>query len=473
MDTSNPSITMQQHFSTMPSSDSSITCTALVSDRIGIDNMDGQGILSGQSKAHARPWPGCIPLEQLSKDNLPPFYVRLQDDQVGHLAYWVGTSRGSITRLKLGQVWPWDFDVQGKVSSRRDSWGAEYRGCGKERGKGLGGGKKVPTWADPGLPLTYTSSHKVMAWELDALKKGAASKRKAEEEAGKTACMPVKKPRLSNMGTELKRIKENIKNKRQKDKATDKEKERYAGAKTEIRDALQVVDTLLRSAGETENQNATLEAMLLNNEAQYIKDTDDMFDEWLAYNDVKRKEVNRIHDDHAVEIKSRDAKIEALETETKGSRARLDREKHKVRVRDERLARVKSRWVQQQDQIDRKLRQIECLAVDLDELSELNYETDESEDETSDFEAEAEKADEETKEEPKQEVKEVKEPETTRPANREPREASARDGVKRIDAQDIVNLDEDDYEEEDDGLFSSSPKVTLRNLVQNRPVKSV
>ena len=390
----------------MPSSDSSITRTALVSDCIGIDSMDGQGILSGQSKSHARPWPGRIPLIQLSKDNLPPFYVRLQDDQVGHLAYWVGTSRGSITRLKLGQVWPWDFDAQGKVSSRRDSWGAGYHGCGKERGKGLGGGKKAPTWTDPGLPLTYTSSHKVMAWELDALKKGAASKRKAEEEAGKHACMPVKKPRLSNMGTELKRMKENIKNKRQKDKATDKENERYAGAKTEIRDALQVVDTLMKCATETENQNATLEAMLLNNEAQYIKDTDDMFDEWLAYNDVKRKEVNRIHDDHALEIKSRDGKIEALETETKGSRARLDREKHKVRVRDERLARVKSRWVQQQDQIDGKLRQIERLAVDLDELSELNYETDESEDETSDFEAEAEKPDEETKKEPKQEVTE-------------------------------------------------------------------
>lgn len=103
--------------------------------------MDGQGILGGQTKSYARPWIGCIPFDQLTKDNLPPFYVRLEDNQVGHLAYWVSICRGSITRLKLGQVWPWDFDLHGKVSLKRDSWGAEYNGCGKEKGKGLSGGK--------------------------------------------------------------------------------------------------------------------------------------------------------------------------------------------------------------------------------------------------------------------------------------------------------------------------------------------
>ena len=318
MDTSNPSLAIQHHLAIMPSFSSSSTPTALISDRIGVENMDGQGILSAQPKSYARPWLGCIPTEQLSKDNLPPFYVRLQDSQVGHLAFWVGTSRGSITRLKLGQVWPWDFDVQGKVSSRRDNWGVEYDGCGKERGKGLGGGKKVPTWTDPGLPLTYTSSHKVMAGELDALRKGAAVKRKAEEEAGRNACMPVKKPRLGNMSMELKMIKEKAEKKRQKDKATNMEKERYAGAKPDFRDAMQVVDTLMRSATDTQNQNAMLETLVLKNESKYIKDTDDMFDEWLAYNQTKRMEVDRIHQDHAVEIRSRSAKIEALETESQG-----------------------------------------------------------------------------------------------------------------------------------------------------------
>ncbi|CAF9938328.1 MAG: hypothetical protein ALECFALPRED_007605 [Alectoria fallacina] len=68
MDTSNPSLAIQQHLATMPSfSSSSSTATALISDRIGVENMDGQGILSAQPKSYARPWLGCIPIEQLSK----------------------------------------------------------------------------------------------------------------------------------------------------------------------------------------------------------------------------------------------------------------------------------------------------------------------------------------------------------------------------------------------------------------------
>ena len=54
-------------------------------------------------------------------------------------------------------------------------------------------------------------------------------------------------------------------------------KERYLGTKPELRDAMQVVDTLMKSATEAENQSIMLEDMLLKNEARYIKDTDDMF----------------------------------------------------------------------------------------------------------------------------------------------------------------------------------------------------
>lgn len=483
---------MQQHLAAKPPSSSAIMSTALVSDRLGVENMDGQGILSGHAKCYARPWTGRIPFEELTKDNLPPFYVRLQDDQVGHLVFWVGTSRSSITRLKLGQVWPWDFDVHGKISSRRDSWGAEYNGCGTERGKGLGGGTKVPTWTDAGLPLTYTSSHKVMAEELDALQKGAAGKRKAEEEAGKNACMPVKKPRLSSVSAELKRMKETAEKKRQKDKGPDKETERYTGAKPELRDAMHIVDTLMRSATETENLNATLELMLVKKEELYIKDMDDIFDEWLAYNGVKRMEVDRILEDHAVEIKSHDAKIEASETKAKGFRARLDREKQRVRVRDERLARVKNRWVQEQDLMAGKFREIEEMAINLDELSELNDGTDESE-----------YFEESGPEEAEEEAKEVKEPEPKGQVNispdtplpgptmdttdrllphhetpvrqrtrvptvdRELRESIARQRIKKCDAKDLVNLDED--EEEDEGPISSRRMGQLRSSIRAKP----
>ena len=360
--------------------------------------------------------------------------------------------------------------MQGKISSRRDNWGAEYGGCGKERGKGLGGGKKAPAWTDPGLHLTYTSSHKVMAGELDALKRGAALKRQAEEEAGRNVCVPVKKPRLGSMSTELKRMKETAAKKRQKDKATENEKERYVGTKPELRDAMQVVDTLMRSATETGNQNATLETMLLKNEAHYIKNTDDMFDEWLAYNEIKRTEVNRIHEDHAIEIKSRDAKIEALETEAKGSIARLNKEKQKVRVRDERLARVKSLWVQEQNLVGKKFRELEEIAIDLDELSELNCEIDGPDAEESDSEAEPE---EEGKEERKREPKERKEPEAKGSTDRELRKSAVRERMKSMDAKDTVNLDEDEDEKDEEGPISSQRKGRLRNFIRSRPASLV
>ena len=373
--------------------------------------------------------------------------------------------------------------------SRRDSWGAEYVCAAGDGVKGLGGGKKVPTWTDPGLPLTYTSSHKIMAGELAALQAGATLKRKADEETGRNACMPLKKPRLSNIGVELKKMKEGGEKKRLRDKtvAADKEeKERYyTGSKPELRDAVQIVDTLMRSATETEKQNAMLEAMLLENEARYGKDTDEMFDEWLAYIEVKRVEVDRIHEDHRVEIKDRDGKIEALETEAKGFRARLDKEKKKVKVRDERLAQVKSYWVQEQNLMDRKFREMEEMTVDLDELSELNYETDESDDEEADFGAEPEKAGEEAKveqklEEPKEvkevkkvkevkevketkeakEAKEAKEPEANGPTGQELAKSLARERVKNVSAMDLIDLAEDeDDESEDEGPISSQRKL--------------
>ena len=436
--------------------------------------MDGQGILAGQRKSYARPWTGCIPFELLTKDNLPPFYVRLQDDQVGHLAHWVSISRSSITRLKLGQFWPWDFDTAGKISARRDNWGAEYGGCGNEKGKFLSGGKKVPAWTDPGLPLTYTSSHKVMARELDGLKRSADLKRKAQAEAGRRVRMPAKKPRLGSMSMELKKMKETAEKKHQV-KIT--EKERYTGGKPELQDAMQVVDNLMRSVTEIANQNTELEAMLLKNEAQYIKDTDDTYGEWLAYNEVKRLEVDRMLEDHAAEIKTRDTKIASLEAKAKASRAHLEKEKQKMGFREECLAKAKTRWVQKHDLIKRKLKEVEEIAVvNLDELSEFNYEDDELDDDESDSEAEPKEAKEivmvEEKEKQKENSKEDKEaekelkrdpikaqeanvakmPETKEPesSGREPGNTITRETSKSLDMIDVVNLEQEEGDESSD-----------------------
>lgn len=499
MHTFNPSIALQQHLTTMPSSNSFTMSAALVSNRVGVENMDGQAILAGQTKSYARPWTGCIPFELLTKDNLPPFYVRLQDDQVGHLTHWVSTSRSSITRLKLGQFWPWDFDTAGKILAKRDNWGAEYSGCGNEKGKSLGGGKKVPAWTEPGLPLTYTSSHKVMARELNALKRSAALKRKAEEEVGRKLCMPAKKARLGSISMELKKMKETAEKKHQ---VKTLEKERYTGGKPELQDAMQVVDNLMRTATETANQNTVLEAMLLKNEAQYIKDTDDTYGEWLAYNNVKGLEVVRMLEDHAAEIKTRDAKIASLEVEAKASRARLEKEKQKVGLREECLGKAKTRWVENQDLIEQKLKEVEEIAVvDLDELSEFNYEDDQSDDgesdnDESDFEAEPEGNKEtmmvEQKEKQKEEPKEAKEvekelkrepikaqeanvakvPETKEReslGHGEPGNTTTRETSKSLDIIDVVNLEQEEGDESsDEGPISSHQKGKSRNSVRNR-----
>lgn len=313
-----------------------------------------------------------------------------------------------------------------------------------------------------------------MAGELDALEKDGVLKRKAEEEACRDVCMPVKKPRLGDMGVELKRLNENGEKKRQKDKVVEKENEkgRYAGTKPELRDAMQVVDTLMRSATETEAQNVTLEAMLLKNEADYIKNTDDMFDEWLAYNEVKRIQVNRIHQDHATEIKSCNAKIVALEKDVKGSRARLDKEKQKIKIRDERLTQVKSYWAQEQEVIERKLREIEERMVDLDGLSQLNHDTDESKDEESDdeksgFEVEAEEA------------KEVQKPEP-QTAKEQAMEAPMGEEVKgsiepkSVDGKEVNHLNEDEDEEEEGPIVVSRQRTAkLRSSARTKPVQDV
>lgn len=331
-----------------------------------------------------------------------------------------------------------------------------------------------------------------MAGEIAALKVGTTLKRKAEEEAGRNACMPVKKPRLSNMSVELKRMKENFAQKRQKDKDPEKEKgkERYAGAKPELRDAVAVVDTLMRSASETEDRNATLEAMLLANEAKYSKDTDEMFDEWLAYNEIKRVEVERIHESYVAEIKDRDDKIETLNKDAKGLRARLDKEKKKVRVRDERLARVKTYWTQEQERTEKKLREMEEGAVDLDELSEFNYDSDdewddeeEDKEEEEGFEIEQEEAGGEVKAEQKADPnpKEAKEAivEAKEPMGRELPESVGRERVMSMGAMDVVNLvddeeedeEEQDEEEDDEGPISS--QRTLKKAVQSKPAQGI
>ena len=487
----NPTSTMQHHLVSMDSTASTMS-PALVSDRVGVENMDGHAILAGQPRSHARPWHGCIPFDQLTRNNVPPFYVRLQDDQVGHLAHWAASSRNSIARIKLSQNWPWDFDSCGKISSRRDSWGPEYAGPYKDTttGKGLNGGKKVPAWIDPGLPPTYTSSHKVMTRELDALKQSAALKRKQDEETGRNVCTPAKKPRLSNMGLALKRMKEASEQKWQAAANTTaaKQKERHNASGTpQLRDALSAIDALMQSATETETQNAALERMLLTNEAQYVQNMDDMFDEWLAYNEIKRKEVQCILETHAAAIKDRDTKIGTLEARAKRCKARLERAKRTIKGHEARLVRMKTRWAQEQELMEQKMEEMEGIAIDLDALSEFGdeeeygestdseiAESDEAEAETNEADAQADEAGaneaeakskaEHKQEEPiedPQKSKDTKQPELEKPPTDREQVVGSKD-QDPVHVKEIIALDDED-ESEDEGPIIFQRKRGLGN----------
>ena len=142
--------------------------------------MDGQSILSNFGKTYMPPWDDCIPSNQLSLDNMPPFFRRLRNDQVGHLVEWINDrSRVSITPANAYLYWPCDLTGQGGASSKRDRWGKTY--AGKPAKPLLAGGPALPTYTDMGLPPTWTSSGKAMCPDPGESTGGTGNKRKADQ----------------------------------------------------------------------------------------------------------------------------------------------------------------------------------------------------------------------------------------------------------------------------------------------------
>ena len=293
-----------------------------------------------------------------------------------------------MTHIKLGQYWPWDFDLHGRISPRRDSWGAEYIGNPEMREQGLGGGKEVPSWTDPGLPLTYTSSHKIMTAEVDAMKTTAAIKRKAEDKAVPKVRIPVKRPRRGSMSAELQKMKEAAEMKR---RSTETEEDRYSGGIPEFRHAIQIVN-----ATEAQNQSAALETMVLTNETQDIKDMDEMFNEWLADNQAQRTKAHRLFEAHIAGLKTRDTRIVTLEAEVQRSRTLVERQKQKLKTRNAHLATAKRRWAQQRVFLECKYKAIQQIARDIDEQVRVDFSNSVLDGDGSNYGAEAEDDEEDT-----------------------------------------------------------------------------
>ncbi|KAL8795302.1 MAG: hypothetical protein Q9195_002172 [Heterodermia aff. obscurata] len=135
----------------------------MFSRRTGAHWMDGCLSLIDLDKAYMRPWDDCIPSQELSLDNLPPFFVRLRDDQVGDLLEWLDDStQKTLPRYRVNQCWPHDISTKAWFVPGRESWGRPHKGKFP-----LPGGPTVPSYIDMGLPPTFMSSGKAMRRETD------------------------------------------------------------------------------------------------------------------------------------------------------------------------------------------------------------------------------------------------------------------------------------------------------------------
>ena len=125
--------------------------------------MDGGFSLSDLDNVYMRPWDDCIPSEKLSIDNLPPFFVRLRDDQVGAILDWIEDStEKTLPKYRLNLYWPHDISTKVWYVPGRENWGKPHKGK-----FALPGGPTVPAYLDMGLPPSFMSSGKVMRRESE------------------------------------------------------------------------------------------------------------------------------------------------------------------------------------------------------------------------------------------------------------------------------------------------------------------
>ena len=153
-------------------------------------------------------------------------------------------------------------------------------------------------------------------------------KRKAEFEVPRNVRRPAMRARRGSRCVELAGIKGG---------STEMEETHYPDGFPETRHVIQVLDAQIRSAIKAQNQITALETMLLANEAQNIKDIDELFNEWQAYNHAQLTKAR-------VLFKRYSAEIETLKAEAEASRILIEKQKQELRVRDGHLAAAKERW---------------------------------------------------------------------------------------------------------------------------------
>ena len=378
-----------------------------ISDRKGTENMDGHWILRRFEKVNARPWNHFIPIDELSKDNLPPFYVRLRDDQVGHLDNWIRTKKATISRAQVYSLWPWDFGRDSRITvlKNRDSWGPSYDYLDAEFvPKGLTGNasRKTPRYLQIPLPLTYTSSGKIMAPDAHKESLSSKSKRKAEDTAASS--IPQKKLRLwKEDPPELTPI-ETIK--RETGSIQISEEER----------GYRHLQNLIANSSASAKRISDLETRLTQQRETFQEAYDSLHDEWIQLVLAQAKEYITEREVLVNAAKQRKGRIKQLETNLTEIRQRL-------KVRGQRLKSVKQNWAEQFEALAQKAQELEEKAQETDRIGGEDWNDDETGSEGDESERDGEDDEEQEQEDVKKE-------------NDEDQEASDDDSDKDEDEKD-------------------------------------
>ncbi len=252
---------------------------SLISLRTEIDDMDGRQILASLPKIHARLWDACIPLGSLNVDNLPPFFVRLRDDQVGHLSHWLITNRvKGMTMTTAYFYWPWDYNSKSKLSSTRENWGPAYDGVWKNNftgkdGKSLEllGGNSTPVYKDLGLPLTYTRNHKFVVKDITGSTQNATKKRKTTHDTAGEFATPQKGAKFPALAAELE---DKLDGEDLEVPTAEAREYRLQSDNPQINNAVRGMDSLITHCKKTDQANAALKSKLKKKQQQVdLQDT--------------------------------------------------------------------------------------------------------------------------------------------------------------------------------------------------------
>ena len=332
------------------------------SDREGVENMDGQWILTRFFRTYVRPWNHCIPTDKLTMENLPPFYVRLRDDQVGHLLNWITTERNTIPKKDLFQYWPWDF-VNGSnvtIMRARDSWGPAYNHEGDEPGpKRLTGNTshKPPRYVKLPLPLTYTSSGKLMVKDLS---KGSHNTSSIKREVDDTTAPPRKKLRLWEQ--EPPKLTPIESNKKESTTTVASDEER----------GFQYFQNLIATSSASSKRVNDLEAQVARERKQFQHIYDSLHDEWTVYTSSKAQQSSRTLEGERKSQRGLRAEIYKLKAE-------LDDSRRRSRAKGKRLDFVRKYWDETMMAIARKTEELDGFAREADWYAGV-YSDDEDED---------------------------------------------------------------------------------------------